>query len=66
LSAETEFGKIVSYPCFQRVLTSSQGSFDQDKTKVTDEIIAKFQTLDVLLEDMSMEWKNSREEHSSV
>jgi hypothetical protein len=43
----------------QRVLTSSQGSFDQDKTKVTDEIIAKFQTLDVLLEDMSMEWKNS-------
>jgi hypothetical protein len=43
----------------QRVLTSTQGSFDQDKTKVKKEIIAKFHTLEVLLEGMSKEWKNS-------
>lgn len=43
----------------QRILTSSQGSFDQDKSKLTLEVISKFDTLEALLQNMADEWKNS-------
>jgi hypothetical protein len=43
----------------QRYLTSSKGSFDQNKEKMLDEIIEKFEALEFLIEAMSLEWESS-------
>jgi hypothetical protein len=43
----------------QRLLTSPQGSFDQDKTALTTELISKFHALDTLLGTMTSELKNT-------
>jgi hypothetical protein len=43
----------------QRLLTSPRGSFDQNKSIIREELVSKFQTLEYLLADSSMEWINS-------
>ena len=42
-----------------RLLTSPQGSFDQDKTKVTKQVISKFETLDSMLGTIRNELMNT-------
>ena len=43
----------------QRVLSSPQGSFDQEKSKLIKEMISKFATLHALLDDQNYELKNT-------
>jgi hypothetical protein len=43
----------------QRLLTSPRGSFDQDKTSLTTEVITKFDTLDALLTTIEYELTNT-------
>jgi hypothetical protein len=43
----------------QRLLTSPQGSFDQDKTQLSKEVITKFVALDVLLGTVRKELSNT-------
>jgi hypothetical protein len=42
-----------------RLLSSPAGSFDLDKTKVTKEVISKFETLDSLLKTINTEVRNT-------
>ena len=43
----------------QRLLTSSQGSFDQDKTSLSKEVVSKFETLDATLRTIESELVNT-------
>jgi hypothetical protein len=53
-------GQLMHLPLLlQRVLSTTCGSFDENKTKIHGEVIAKFETLKALLNNMSSEWRNS-------